>query len=363
MAAKALMPERNPAVAGELEVFEDLGSLETQLRATHPPSGFEAAGVLRAPDTLIADGTALHVPLNPRFAHGDLCIYRPFAGISVASLTCVVENPVLLKQVCTALPPCNKEVIVRLIHHGSIAYCFGKSRLASDEVQGLVSCYPATGDFHYEVVKGEALTITGIGITEEGEREVWHRLGVPPPPMLAQLRSASAAEAKARPLPKEPAFVNLSASFCNLPDSGFAHAAMLRLKIGELFILLGEDGAGGRRRPPWYGPVPFTEARKLSQARAILEASIEDPPPIKQLATLVGLNRRKLTEGFKKVFNETVASYSLELRMRRGHQLLTDSDLSVAAIAEVCGYEHPENFTLAFRRRFGCSPSQARNAG
>jgi len=75
---------------------------------------------------------------------------------------------------------------------------------------------------------------------------------------------------------------------------------------------------------------------------------------------MVGLNRRKLTEGFKKVFGETVAGYALELRLRRGYQLLKESQLSVNEIAEHCGYEHANNFTLAFRRRFGSSPSQVR---
>jgi len=133
---------------------------------------------------------------------------------------------------------------------------------------------------------------------------------------------------------------------------------MTRLKVGELFCLLGEHGPACTSAVA--ADVPFAEVRKLARARALLEENPGTPPSIAELGAMVGLNRRKLTEGFKKVFGETVAGYALELRMRRGYQLLKETQLSVAEIAEQCGYEHPNGFTLAFRRRFGSSPSQVR---
>ena len=128
--------------------------------------------------------------------------------------------------------------------------------------------------------------------------------------------------------------------------------------MGELFCLLGE--ASSIETNTISAEVPFSEVKKLSHAKAILEESIANPPSIVKLGSMVVLNRRKLTEGFKKVFGDTVAGYVREQQMRQGYQLLKETELSIMEIATRCGYEYSHNFTSAFRRRFGSSPSSVR---
>ena len=172
------------------------------------------------------------------------------------------------------------------------------------------------------------------------------------------MRSAQEPNERVYALPNTEAFKHFAASLQYLPESGSARTTFLRLKVGELFCLL-EDV---RPVEAQYvgGEVPFSEVRKLSRARALLERRDGDSPSIAKLSSMVGLNRRKLTEGFKAVYGHTVAGFALELRMRKGYQLLKESPLAVHEIAAECGYKHPSNFTIAFRRRFGSSPSEVR---
>jgi AraC-like DNA-binding protein len=49
--------------------------------------------------------------------------------------------------------------------------------------------------------------------------------------------------------------------------------------------------------------------------------------------------------------------------MVRARELLRDRSLSIAEVAEAVGYNHPTNFTAAFRRYFNQLPKQMRRSG
>ncbi|NIB42429.1 helix-turn-helix transcriptional regulator [Pseudomaricurvus alkylphenolicus] len=352
-------PDLRPAIAGDVESFSDKESLESLMRAEHPSPGAEDAVAINAEASLIADGTALQYSLNPSLWEGGIEIYRPFPGISVVTWKFTPKDLETVRQLARSIVPKYDDIVVRLFHTGDVSYRFGRQILHSTESVGLVSYKPDAGDFEQQWQEDQQVCVTHINITEEGEREVWHRLGIMPPALFQKLRTADTTEDRVYELPNTELFKHLSFALVNLPSSGVAHTMMLRLKVGELFCLLGEEtiaanGHCGR------GDLPFAEIKKLSQARTILEEATGTMPSIAELSAMVGLNRRKLTEGFKQAFGETVAVYALEVRMRKGYQLLNETQLSVQEIAEYCGYGHPHNFTIAFQRRFGCSPSQIR---
>ena len=89
-------------------------------------------------------------------------------------------------------------------------------------------------------------------------------------------------------------------------------------------------------------------------------AEFADPPTIEALARRVGLNRTKLQGGFKETFGATVFDFCQGRRMERAKDLLREGGMTIAEIAESVGYEHPTNFTAAFRRRFNAAPKDFR---
>jgi AraC-like DNA-binding protein len=98
------------------------------------------------------------------------------------------------------------------------------------------------------------------------------------------------------------------------------------------------------------------DIQRLHQAREILIKHPTEPPSLIELARQVGLNDRKLKQGFRQLFGTTVFGYLQDYRMQQAKQLLHDSDLSIAAIAAMVGYRNPEAFSTAFRRKFAVSP-------
>ncbi|WP_353779700.1 alpha/beta fold hydrolase [Winogradskyella sp. 3972H.M.0a.05] len=82
---------------------------------------------------------------------------------------------------------------------------------------------------------------------------------------------------------------------------------------------------------------------------------------IKDLARLFGLNEYKVKRGFKLLFDTPVISYLTDIRLDKASKLLMGPKETIESIAEQVGYEHANNFSVAFKRKFGLSPSKYRS--
>ncbi|ABC21642.1 helix-turn-helix transcriptional regulator [Rhodospirillum rubrum] len=105
--------------------------------------------------------------------------------------------------------------------------------------------------------------------------------------------------------------------------------------------------------------ITSAEVERIHAARAILVEALREPPTLDQLALRVGMNRRKLTLGFRKVFGTSVFCYLQEYRLREAHRMLCDEEANVSTVAHLVGYS-PAHFATAFRKRYGLSPRDIR---
>lgn len=96
------------------------------------------------------------------------------------------------------------------------------------------------------------------------------------------------------------------------------------------------------------------ETRRLHEMRAWLAEHYREVPTLDRLARQAGLNVRKLTAGFRRLFGMSVAEYLREVRLQEGRRLL-ESGCSVTDAADGVGYTLP-HFTTVFQHRFGLTP-------
>ena len=61
---------------------------------------------------------------------------------------------------------------------------------------------------------------------------------------------------------------------------------------------------------------------------------------------------------FKKVANVTPNEYLISIRISNAKQLLSESNLSVAQIAEMCGFNDASYFSYYFKKTFGITPRE-----
>ncbi len=93
----------------------------------------------------------------------------------------------------------------------------------------------------------------------------------------------------------------------------------------------------------------------IYHAREILRKNYDNPPDLKTLARQVGLNTRKLKEGFRYLFHNTVFGDLREYRLEMAKKLLNE-ERAITLVASMVGYASPSAFTIAFQKQFGVNP-------
>jgi len=99
------------------------------------------------------------------------------------------------------------------------------------------------------------------------------------------------------------------------------------------------------------------QIEKLHYAKAYLSQHIDSPVSINEVARKVGMNDYMLKRGFKQLFGIAMYDYLIEIRMEESRKLLLDSELHISEVAYKMGYSSISNFSTAFKKRYGYSPS------
>lgn len=101
---------------------------------------------------------------------------------------------------------------------------------------------------------------------------------------------------------------------------------------------------------------------KFKEVLQLMEANIEEPLGLDEIAELVGLSRRQIERLFHRHADTTPSKYYLELRITRARRLLLQTSESVTAIAAACGFITQAHLSRCYRDYFGISPTAARQA-
>ncbi len=107
------------------------------------------------------------------------------------------------------------------------------------------------------------------------------------------------------------------------------------------------------------GPVaylPGERVRQLAQVAAGLKANLRASPTLADLASQTGISRTYLQQQFKTVYGMSIHAYHKRLRLQEAARLLSETNQSIASIAEAIGYSHQGKFAVAFKKQFGSSP-------
>jgi len=105
------------------------------------------------------------------------------------------------------------------------------------------------------------------------------------------------------------------------------------------------------------------DSRRLIAARRMIDERWSEKLTLDQIARACGLNRAKLTRGFREMFNCSIAEALAERRLLEARRLLLTTDLPVSSVGYESGYLNNASFSRAFGRHFGRSPSDYRAIG
>jgi AraC family transcriptional activator of pyochelin receptor len=104
------------------------------------------------------------------------------------------------------------------------------------------------------------------------------------------------------------------------------------------------------------------DAQRIVAAQRMIDDHWHEKLTLEGIARACGINRAKLTRGFRAMFDSSIADTIAERRLGGARAMLLSTDLPVASVGYACGYLNNASFTRAFSRRFGVAPTRLRAA-
>ena len=130
-----------------------------------------------------------------------------------------------------------------------------------------------------------------------------------------------------------------------------------RVKTLELLLFLGETDSGQGKEAGKYRPEQVETVREMHE---YLMRHMEKRITIEELAQKYLINPTTLKSVFKEVYGESLALHMKEHRMEKAARLLSETNDSIARIAEAVGYGSQSRFSTAFKEVYQMLPLEYR---
>jgi transcriptional regulator GlxA family with amidase domain len=140
-----------------------------------------------------------------------------------------------------------------------------------------------------------------------------------------------------------------------------AQGGDLAAAVSELLVCERIRGADDRQRVPLRHQLG-TGQPNLTEAVELMEANLEEPFGMDELARHVGLSRRQVERLFHDHLNCSPTRYYMKLRLHHARQLLLGTDRPLHSVATACGFVSSTHFATRYREFFDMTPIQHRRA-
>lgn len=98
--------------------------------------------------------------------------------------------------------------------------------------------------------------------------------------------------------------------------------------------------------------------KRIRQAKEIMIAHMAEPPSLAELSKEVGLSLKKLKEGFKQIYGDSVYSFLFDYKMEHARRLLETGQHNVNEVGLKVGYSTSSHFIAAFKKKYGTTPKK-----
>ena len=104
--------------------------------------------------------------------------------------------------------------------------------------------------------------------------------------------------------------------------------------------------------------VDESNVKKIRKAKDIIIYKMAEPPTLQELSEEIGLSLKKLKEGFKQIYGDSVYSFLFEYKMEVSRKLLESGDYNVSEVGLRVGYSTASHFITAFKKKYGTTPKK-----
>lgn len=97
---------------------------------------------------------------------------------------------------------------------------------------------------------------------------------------------------------------------------------------------------------------------KIRKAKEIIIIRMTEPPTLQELANEIGLSLKKLKDGFKQIYGDSVFSFLFDYKMEVARKLLESNQYNVNEVGHKVGYSTSSHFITAFKKKYGTTPKK-----
>lgn len=127
---------------------------------------------------------------------------------------------------------------------------------------------------------------------------------------------------------------------------------ILLCKLWKLLVLHGKEGES----------VEKDHLAEIKQVLHYIDLNYADKITLEELAKLCMMSREHFERIFFKIMHLTPFVYLIDVRLKKSLFLLKESRLSIAEIAQNCGFTDSSYYSRTFKKKYGRTPLAYRNA-
>jgi AraC-like DNA-binding protein len=98
--------------------------------------------------------------------------------------------------------------------------------------------------------------------------------------------------------------------------------------------------------------------RRIRKAKEIMISRMAEPPTLAELSEEIGLSLKKLKEGFKQIYGDSVYSFLFDYKMEYARKMLETGKHNVNEVGLKVGYSTASHFIAAFKKKYGTTPKK-----
>ncbi|SNY95156.1 AraC family transcriptional regulator [Flagellimonas pacifica] len=98
--------------------------------------------------------------------------------------------------------------------------------------------------------------------------------------------------------------------------------------------------------------------RRIRMAKEIMISRMSEPPTLSELSQEIGLSLKKLKEGFKQIYGDSVYGFLFDYKMEYARKMLETGNHNVNEVGLKVGYSTASHFIASFKKKYGTTPKK-----
>lgn len=98
--------------------------------------------------------------------------------------------------------------------------------------------------------------------------------------------------------------------------------------------------------------------RRIRMAKEIMISRMAEPPTLVELSKEIGLSLKKLKEGFKQIYGDSVYGFLFDYKMEYARKMLETGNHNVNEVGLKVGYSTASHFITSFKKKYGTTPKK-----